>query len=280
VASGSNDCDPQRPGWAVGRPQPGPALPGTGPTCRLSAVTSTERTTKVSSSTPNATAKPSSVTNTSGRVASAANVPASTSPAEVITDGALSSTFPDCTSAPHGLRSQPLERRTILSSTERFMSSAPSCVAGHARAPVVRVSRRAVAVSADHPLADASLPRPADLRGTGLWFPASSSASELLGAYRRVADHLTGRTEGWLAYHAERDCCQSPTSPDCAATSREGRLGDHGDVHALTAERPIRPRCQVTEVRTGGSSGWGARAGHALGCQGSGSEPMGRSRGR
>ena len=40
---------------------------------------------KVSSSTPNATAKPISVTNTSGRVPRAANVPASTIPAEVIT---------------------------------------------------------------------------------------------------------------------------------------------------------------------------------------------------
>jgi hypothetical protein len=48
-------------------------------------VTSTERTTKVSSSTPNATAKPISVTNTSGRVPRAAKVPARTTPAEVIT---------------------------------------------------------------------------------------------------------------------------------------------------------------------------------------------------
>ena len=39
----------------------------------------------VSSSTPNATAKPISARKTSGRVASTANVPASTSPAEVIT---------------------------------------------------------------------------------------------------------------------------------------------------------------------------------------------------
>jgi len=51
----------------------------------LSAVTSTERTTIVSSSTPNATAKPSSVRNVTGRVPSTANVPASTKPAEVIT---------------------------------------------------------------------------------------------------------------------------------------------------------------------------------------------------
>ena len=48
-------------------------------------MTSTERTTKVSSSTPNATAKPISVTNTSGSVPRAANVPARTTPAEVMT---------------------------------------------------------------------------------------------------------------------------------------------------------------------------------------------------
>jgi hypothetical protein len=39
----------------------------------------------VSSSTPKATAKPSSTMNTTGSVASTANVPASTSPADVIT---------------------------------------------------------------------------------------------------------------------------------------------------------------------------------------------------
>ena len=55
------------------------------PTSRLSAVTSTDRTTRVSSRTPKATAKPISANATSGRLASAANVPASTMPAEVIT---------------------------------------------------------------------------------------------------------------------------------------------------------------------------------------------------
>ena len=50
------------------------------PTSRFRAVTSTERTTKVSNSTPKATAKPISVTNTSGRVPRAAKVPASTTP--------------------------------------------------------------------------------------------------------------------------------------------------------------------------------------------------------
>jgi len=52
---------------------------------RFSAVTSTERTTMVSSRTPNATAKPSSVRNVTGRVPSTANVPASTAPADVMT---------------------------------------------------------------------------------------------------------------------------------------------------------------------------------------------------
>src|SRR6266536_2102628 len=55
------------------------------PTSRFSAVTSTERTTKVSSRTPKATAKPISVMKTSGSVPSAVKVPARTRPAEVIT---------------------------------------------------------------------------------------------------------------------------------------------------------------------------------------------------
>ncbi len=46
------------------------------------------------------------------------------------------------------------------------------------------------ACSVDHPLADAPLLRPADLRGTAIWLPASGSPSEVLGAYRRVADHF------------------------------------------------------------------------------------------
>ena len=55
------------------------------PRSRLSAVTSTDRTMIVSISTPIATQKPISVKITRGRVASVANVPASTRPAEVIT---------------------------------------------------------------------------------------------------------------------------------------------------------------------------------------------------
>ena len=49
------------------------------------AGTMTERTTKVSSRTPNATMKPIWVRTTSGRTASAPNVPAITMPAPVIT---------------------------------------------------------------------------------------------------------------------------------------------------------------------------------------------------
>jgi len=60
---------------------------------------------------------------------------------------------------------------------------------GLAHQPVV-LERLAVACSVDHPLADAPLLRPADLRGTAIWLPASGSPSEVLGAYRRVADHF------------------------------------------------------------------------------------------
>ena len=56
------------------------------PTSRLSEVTSTERTTIASSSTPSATAIPNCVRNVNGRVPSTAKVDASTSPAEVISE--------------------------------------------------------------------------------------------------------------------------------------------------------------------------------------------------
>jgi DNA-binding transcriptional LysR family regulator len=61
---------------------------------------------------------------------------------------------------------------------------------GLAHQPVV-LERLAVACSVDHPLADAPLLRPADLHGTTIWLPASGSPSEVLGAYRRVADHFS-----------------------------------------------------------------------------------------
>ncbi len=60
---------------------------------------------------------------------------------------------------------------------------------GLAHRPIL-LERLAVAVSAEHPLADAPLLHPADLHGTGMWLPAGGSPSELLGAYRRVADHF------------------------------------------------------------------------------------------
>ena len=60
---------------------------------------------------------------------------------------------------------------------------------GLAHRPVV-LERLVVACSVDHPLAAAPLLRPADLHGDGLWLPASGSPAELLGAYRRVADHF------------------------------------------------------------------------------------------
>ncbi len=59
----------------------------------VSAVTSTERTTRVSSSTPRATAKPISAKATAGRVPSTAKVPARISPAEVITPPVADSPF-------------------------------------------------------------------------------------------------------------------------------------------------------------------------------------------
>ena len=48
-------------------------------------MTSTERTTIVSSNMPKATAKPNSARKTTGSVPSTANVPARTTPAEAIT---------------------------------------------------------------------------------------------------------------------------------------------------------------------------------------------------
>src|SRR6266508_985820 len=54
----------------------------------------------------------------------------------------------------------------------------------------VLLERLAVAVSAKHRLADATLLRPADLRESVMWFPAGGSPVELLGGYRRFADHF------------------------------------------------------------------------------------------
>ena len=60
---------------------------------------------------------------------------------------------------------------------------------GLARRPVV-LERLAVAVNAGHPLAGAAQLRPADLRESGLWLPASGSPAELLSAYRQIAGHF------------------------------------------------------------------------------------------
>jgi DNA-binding transcriptional LysR family regulator len=60
---------------------------------------------------------------------------------------------------------------------------------GLAHRPIL-LERAAVAVSADHPLAEVPLLRPADLRRSGLWLHAGGSPAELLGAYRRIADNL------------------------------------------------------------------------------------------
>jgi DNA-binding transcriptional LysR family regulator len=62
--------------------------------------------------------------------------------------------------------------------------------AGLADRPIL-LERLAVAVGAQHPLADTSLLRPTDLREWTLWVPAAGSAPEVLGGYRRIADHFT-----------------------------------------------------------------------------------------
>jgi len=60
---------------------------------------------------------------------------------------------------------------------------------GLAYEPVV-LERLAAAVSADHPLAEMLLLHPAGLQQAGLWLPAGGSPAELLGGYRRIADHF------------------------------------------------------------------------------------------
>jgi DNA-binding transcriptional LysR family regulator len=60
---------------------------------------------------------------------------------------------------------------------------------GLAHQPLV-LERLAAAVSADHPLAEMPLLHPAGLRQSGLWSPAGGSPAELLGGYRRIAEHF------------------------------------------------------------------------------------------
>jgi DNA-binding transcriptional LysR family regulator len=58
-----------------------------------------------------------------------------------------------------------------------------------AHRPVV-LQRLAVVVSADHPLAELSRLAVDDLRRSVLWLPGGGSPPELIGLYRRFADHL------------------------------------------------------------------------------------------
>jgi DNA-binding transcriptional LysR family regulator len=60
---------------------------------------------------------------------------------------------------------------------------------GLAHRPIL-LERSAVAVSADHPLAEASELRPADLQQSLLWMPTRATPAELLGTYRRFAEHF------------------------------------------------------------------------------------------
>jgi DNA-binding transcriptional LysR family regulator len=60
---------------------------------------------------------------------------------------------------------------------------------GLSHRPVV-LERAAAAVSADHPLAHAPRLHPADLKESLLWMPAAATSTELMGAYRRFAQHF------------------------------------------------------------------------------------------
>jgi LysR substrate binding domain len=61
--------------------------------------------------------------------------------------------------------------------------------AGLAHRPVL-LEHVAVAIDAEHPLADTPVLRPADLQGLVMWFPVSGSSPEVLGGFRRIADRL------------------------------------------------------------------------------------------
>jgi hypothetical protein len=52
------------------------------------------------------------------------------------------------------------------------------------------LERAVAAVSAEHRLADAPLLDPADLKDSLLWMPAAATSSELLGVWRRFAEHF------------------------------------------------------------------------------------------
>jgi DNA-binding transcriptional LysR family regulator len=61
--------------------------------------------------------------------------------------------------------------------------------AGLARRPTL-LERTEVALSLDHPLADAAVLHPADLRGAVMWCAVSGTSTELLGWWRHLAEHL------------------------------------------------------------------------------------------
>jgi DNA-binding transcriptional LysR family regulator len=61
--------------------------------------------------------------------------------------------------------------------------------AGLTHRPVL-LERLAIGISADHPLANATVLRPADLKGTAMWLPGGGTAAEVAGWGRRVAEHL------------------------------------------------------------------------------------------
>jgi hypothetical protein len=60
----------------------------------------------------------------------------------------------------------------------------------HRGARGVQLERAVAAVSAEHRLADAPLLDPADLKDSLLWMPAAATSSELLGVWRRFAEHF------------------------------------------------------------------------------------------
>jgi DNA-binding transcriptional LysR family regulator len=61
--------------------------------------------------------------------------------------------------------------------------------AGLADRPIL-LERAVAAVSTEHPLGDRSLLHPADLRESVFWLPAGGTPAELLGGFRRFADHF------------------------------------------------------------------------------------------
>ncbi len=84
---------------------------------------------------------------------------------------------------------QALRRGEIDACFGRVHDLEPPWPTGLADRPIL-LERAAVAVSAEHPLADVSLLHPADLRESVMWLPAGGSSAEMLGGFRRFADHF------------------------------------------------------------------------------------------